>query len=107
MKKIAIINQRYGAEVNGGSESYTKLIAEHLRSYFDVTVLTTTAINYDTWKNEYPAGPEKVNGVRVLRFPIRRERSMQIFRIVNKCTFALKKIHIHTDRMWVNAQGPE
>lgn len=107
MKKIAIINQRYGAEVNGGSESYTKLIAEHLRSYFDVTVLTTTAIDYDTWKNEYPAGPEKVNGVRVLRFPVRRERSMQIFRIVNKCTFALKKIHIHTDRMWVNAQGPE
>ncbi len=107
MKKIAVINQRYGAEVNGGSEYYTRLIAEHLKSYFDVTVLTTTAISYDTWKNEYPAGTDNVNGVRVLRFPVRRQRSMKIFRIVNKATFLLKKIHIHTDRMWVRAQGPE
>lgn len=41
MKKIAIINQRYGIEVNGGSEYYARLLAEHLSSYYDVEVLTT------------------------------------------------------------------
>lgn len=29
-KKIAIVNQRYGVEVNGGSEYYTRMLAEHL-----------------------------------------------------------------------------
>ena len=30
MKKIALVNQRYGLEVNGGSEYYTRLIADKL-----------------------------------------------------------------------------
>ncbi len=51
MKRIAIVNQRYGLEVNGGSEYYTRLLAEHLQESFDVTVLTTTALDYDTWEN--------------------------------------------------------
>ena len=35
-KKIAIVNQRYGIEVNGGSEQYTRMIAERLQKYYDV-----------------------------------------------------------------------
>ena len=42
MKRIAIVNQRYGLEVNGGSEYYARLIAEHLNKYYNVEVLTTT-----------------------------------------------------------------
>ena len=42
-KRIAIINQRYGEEVNGGSEYYTKKLAEHLAPFYDVEVLTTTS----------------------------------------------------------------
>ena len=41
MKKIALVNQRYGLEVNGGSEYYTRLIAERLANHFEVDVITT------------------------------------------------------------------
>ncbi len=75
MKRIAIVNQRYGLEVNGGSEYYTRLLAEHLQESFDVTVLTTTALDYDTWENHYPAGTDKIHGVKVRRFPVKHRSS--------------------------------
>ncbi len=107
MKKIAIVNQRYGTEVNGGSEYYTRLIAEHLKDSYDVEILTTTALNYDTWENDYSAGVSKVNGVNVRRFPVKHPRNMLWFRIVSKITGILAKAGIHTDRWWVRAQGPD
>ena len=47
--KLAIVNQRYGLEVNGGSEYYTRLLAEHMAKYHEVDVLTTKAMDHDTW----------------------------------------------------------
>lgn len=46
MKKIAIINQRYGLEVNGGSELYSRQIAERLKAKYEVEVLTSCAVEY-------------------------------------------------------------
>jgi len=46
MKKIAIINQRYGLEVNGGSELYSREIAERLKAKYEVEVLTSCAVEY-------------------------------------------------------------
>ena len=37
-------------------------------------VVTTCARDYVTWRNEWPAGVEPINGVPVRRFPVRRER---------------------------------
>ena len=107
MKKIAIINQRYGIEVNGGSEYYARLLAEHLSSYYDVEVLTTNALNYDTWEPYYPAGTETVNGIKVRRFPVKRPRRVFKFRVINKLAEALNRLGIHgMDRYWVKEQGP-
>lgn len=106
MKKIAIVNQRYGTEVNGGSEYYTRLLAEHLAVFYDVTVLTSTALDYDTWENYYPSGISRIHGVKVCRFPVECRRNMSIFRVIKKCTFILKKAGIHMDRQCVKAQGP-
>ncbi len=106
MKKIAIVNQRYGLEVNGGSEYYTRLIAEHLKEDYSIEVLTTTALRYDTWANDYPAGTSQINGVTVRRFPVQRKRNMLYFRIVGKVTRMLARLGVSLDRWWVRAQGP-
>lgn len=75
MKRIALVNQRYGLEVNGGSEYYTRLIAERLTSHYQVDVITTKALDYTTWENHYAADEENINGVRVLRFPVEHPRA--------------------------------
>ena len=75
MRRIALVNQRYGLEVNGGSEYYTRLIAERLTDHYQVDVITTKAIDYTTWENHYTADEENINGVRVLRFPVDSDRA--------------------------------
>ena len=69
--KLAIIVARYGREVLGGAETLARELAAHLpRPEFEVEVLTTCAINLDTWRNELPAGRTTLDGVPVRRFPI-------------------------------------
>ena len=54
--KLAVVVQRYGAEINGGAELHARYIAEHLARHHDVEVLTTCARDYVTWANELPSG---------------------------------------------------
>ena len=106
MKKIALINQRYGLEVNGGSEYYTRLLAEKLNGRFEVEVLTTTALGYDTWENYYSEGVENIEGVTVRRFRVDHPRDVESF---NRLTDALSLKADRTpeeEKQWVEAQGP-
>lgn len=105
-KKIAIVNQRYGAEVNGGSEYYTKKLAEHLQPYYDIEVLTTTALDYDTWAPYYPEGEQVVDGVFVRRFPVEKQRSRTGFRIINKLLQILPYFWRVLEPIWIKSQGP-
>lgn len=104
MKKVALINQRYGKEVNGGSEYYTKLLAEHLSGEFEIEVLTTTALSYESWDNYYNVGEEQIDGVTVRRFRVDRPRDVQKQRFSGKLmnSFGLKANWLN--RMWVEAQ---
>ncbi len=77
--ELAIVVQRYGAEVTGGSESLARAVAERLAADFRVTVFTTCARDYVTWRNELPAGTEPANGVEVARFPVEEERDLASF----------------------------
>jgi glycosyltransferase involved in cell wall biosynthesis len=63
--KVAFVVQRYGLEINGGAELHCRWVAEHLRKYFEVEVLTTRALDYVTWRNHYPEGLTTVNRVPV------------------------------------------
>lgn len=67
-KKIGIIVQRYGQQVNGGAEVLARMIAEKLQEQYDVTVLTSRALDYHTWNPELPAGESYEGSIRILRF---------------------------------------
>jgi len=103
--KIVFVVQRYGLEVNGGAEFHCRLVAEHMSKYFDVEVLTTCAIDYMTWKNEYPPGIENLNGVCVRRFPVDYERDVPKFSKFSEKIFG--NIHTYEDEIeWMKLQGP-
>src|SRR5690606_1769076 len=79
-KKVALIVQRYGLEVNGGAELHCRLLAEKLNDIYDVTILTSCALNYKDWANFYPAGETSVNNIQVLRFENRMVKNPNVER---------------------------
>ena len=105
MKKIALVNQRYGLEVNGGSEYYTRLIAERLAADFEVDVITTKALDYTTWENHYTADSEDINGVHVLRFPVEKLRADDFNEFNGKYLNSAEK-STETEKIWFEKQGP-
>lgn len=105
-KKIALVNQRYGPEVNGGSEYYTRQLAEHLIDRYDVEILTTKALNYDTWENYYTEDIEEINGVRVRRFDVDKKRSVWGMRINGRIRRYFPRLREQAELRWVEAQGP-
>ena len=103
--KIAIVVQRYGADINGGAELHARYVAEHLASHADVRVLTTCARDYITWRNEWPAGTEVIGGIEVERFPVARERDLIDFR--DRSAVVFNHNHSIQDELgWLDSQGP-
>jgi glycosyltransferase involved in cell wall biosynthesis len=102
--RLAIVVQRYGVEVNGGSETLARQIAQLLAGELDVTVLTTCALDYRTWANHYDAGEQHVDGVRVLRFPVDEPRDPR-FDELSAQAYALPGDE-ELGRAWMRAQGP-
>lgn len=105
-KKIAIINQRYGLEVNGGSELYTRQIAEHLKQYYDIEVLTSCAVDYTTWENYYEEGEMVINGVRVRRFLIDHCRDERIFPGLDATIHKNPHVSENISDAWIEQLGP-
>jgi len=103
--KIAVVVQRYGADINGGAELHARYIAEHLARHAEVRVLTTCARDYVTWRNDMPAGQETVNGITVERFAVRRERNTIDFGKKSRRVFTAT--HSLQDELnWLDSQGP-
>jgi len=103
--KLAFVVQRYGLEVNGGAELLCRQIAEHLSKFFKIEIITTCAIDYVTWKNEYPEGISQVNNVTVHRFPVDYCRDDRKFSVISEKVFN----HPHSsmdEAQWMKAQGP-
>jgi glycosyltransferase involved in cell wall biosynthesis len=103
--KVAIVVQRYGAEMNGGAELHARYIAERLARHHEIRVFTTCARDYVTWANELPAGLEDVNGIPVERFPVVHERDTTVFGRLSERVF--EHVHSLADELkWLDSEGP-
>ena len=103
--KVAVVVQRYGADIGGGSELHARYIAERLSAHVEVRVLTTCARDYITWRNELPRGEEVVNGVRVERFEVVRERDLFDFSRRSRHCFE-ERHSLEQELRWLRSEGP-
>ena len=104
--KVAVVVQRYGADINGGAEQHARYVAEHLGKHVQVEVLTTCAHrDYISWKNELPEGKEVVNGIAVHRFPVAVERDPIEFGKWSATVFT-KRHSLGDELAWLDAEGP-
>jgi glycosyltransferase involved in cell wall biosynthesis len=102
---LAVVVQRYGPEVTGGSESLARAVAERLAAEYRVTVFTTCALDYVTWRNERPPGTEAVGGLEVRRFAVEEERDLADFNRFSDTLYA--RPHRREDELeWLRRQGP-
>ena len=102
---LAFVVQRYGPDVTGGSESLARALAEKLSPECDVTVFTTCARDYVSWRNELAPGSERAGGVEVLRFPVEEERDLASFNVFSESLYGAR--HAREDELlWLRRQGP-
>ncbi len=102
--RVGVVVQRYG-EVTGGAERHAQQVAERMLPHWDVTILTTCAKNHLTWENVFPAGPDKVDRLKVLRFPVTRTRNIRPFNALSRTVFDKPNDRLHEEQ-WVAEQGP-
>ena len=105
-EKIALVNQRYGLEVNGGSELLCRQLAEKLTEHYDVEVITTCALDYEVWSNHYSAGIEVINGVTVRRFKVDRQRVPKRFNSYSAEVLGNRSNTPEDEEKWIDEQGP-
>ena len=104
--KLAVVVQRYGADLNGGAELHARYVSEHLAHHADVEVLTTCARNYITWENDFEPGLDRVNGLPVRRFPVSRVRNPDDFGRRSERVF--QRTHSLADELgWLDSEGPK
>ena len=102
---VAIVVQRYGADISGGAELHARYIAERLSSRIQIRVLTTCARDHLTWRNEFPPGADEVNGIPIERFRVARERSLRDFGIRSRRVFT--RYHSLQEELdWLQSEGP-
>jgi glycosyltransferase involved in cell wall biosynthesis len=103
--RIAFVIHRYGPEITGGAEHQCRLVAEHLAAQHDVDVVTTCARDANTWKNEYPEGPDRIRGVTVRRFRNAHTRNPEAFHRSSAGVFG--RSHTRADELeWLKQLGP-
>jgi glycosyltransferase involved in cell wall biosynthesis len=90
--EIAFVVQRYGEGITGGSESLARAVAEQLAGEYRITVFTSCARDYVTWRNELPEGLERLGGVDVRRFPSEGERDLAAFNAFAEPLYGLERV---------------
>ncbi len=108
--KLLFIIQRYGREALGGSEHYCREMAERLAARgHQIEVLTSCAVDYQGWANEFPPGASDINGVTVHRFPVVVKRDERFYYLTERAHGAAllgRPLPMVLEDHWMRAVGP-
>lgn len=104
---IAIVIQRYGKDMMGGAEKHAEQAVIALKEKFKISVITTTAFDYITWKNYYPPGISYEDDVEIIRFPVESEREIRSFNSLSDIFFTKPQRTLSDEDEWFRLQGPE
>ena len=73
-QKLCLVVQRYGEEICGGAELLCFQFVQHFKKYYDIDIITTTAIDDTTWDNYYPEGTTVDENTKIIRFSVDTQR---------------------------------
>jgi glycosyltransferase involved in cell wall biosynthesis len=106
--RLLFVVQRYGPEVFGGAEVFSREFATRMAGRgHDVDVVTSCAISYVDWANVYEPGTTDLAGVTVHRLPVDRPRDNELFNALNvRVNAGLRPTPLHLQRAWMDLQGP-
>ncbi len=95
-----MVVQRFGHEVVGGAEAYTRTLATGLAAAgHDIGVITSCATSYADWADVYPPGTTDEAGVTVHRLPVRAPRDNHRFTPLH-----LRAVDVADTPLWPWAQ---
>lgn len=106
--RLLFVVQRFGPEVFGGAEVFSREFATRLAGRgHDVDVVTSCAVSYVDWANVYGPGTSELAGVTVHRLPVDRPRDNDLFNALNvRVNAGLRPTPLHLQRAWMDLQGP-
>lgn len=103
--KVAVVVQRYGAEILGGAEAHAAQVARRLSKHVDVTVLTSTSTDHLKWDDSLKPGASKDRAVKVVRFSPSAPRQLRPFNQLSSRLFGRAQDSVH-EQHWLAEQGP-
>jgi glycosyltransferase involved in cell wall biosynthesis len=108
-RRVAATVQRFGPDVIGG-ERLALQVLERLSGCLDLTVLTTCARDYVSWRNHYPAGERQEGRLRVIRFPVATSRPIRTFHLLSRFLLQRRLPWLRPpfwlENLWIRLQGP-
>lgn len=107
MKRVALIVQRWAPEISAGSERQAWRFARALAERYSVELITTTALDSETWARQAPSGLEMREGVAVRRFDCDRVRDLSWHQLHGQMVGSFNAIGADAFADWTVAQQEE
>lgn len=107
MRLLSVV-QRYGLDVFGGAEQFSRKMATQLvgRGH-SMDVVTSCARSYYDWADFYEPGREDLEGVTVHRFAVKEPRNHERFGWLNmRMVGGAPPTPAYLQRLWIGEQGP-
>ena len=102
--KIGIVICRYTEHLSGGAEILCRKLAEQMAEFWEIDILTSCALDYNTWKSCFLEGIETKPSYRILRFE-QELRNTDL--LVESWSEVFERPHTpEAEALWIKRMGP-